>query len=362
MLKITLQLQPRTVKRYRSVFAAIPELTIEEGFDVSIAVGDQHRPVQVLPRPPAAEDSAVPAEHLLDTAARHLANDVPAGTVGLVVSRSIPQRDRDALERTGLSWCDGRGAIHLSWPGTLVHVDHTGRRRAASDTATGESPRLGPAGLRAVQVLLAGDTDRWTITLLAEHASISVGQAHTVFRTMEEQRLVVSIGRGPKQHRIVTDRAAALDWLAEIDGARRRPQIARAYLYGRTDLQVAQRFAERAVAGNVPYALTGAAASHMLGASVLSRIAVTQIRVAGAHFEESLARLGFADKRDEGTSNGGANLELWSDTGQLGTFGATTAEDVCIAPPIRIWLDLRRQGGRSRDAADLFREHVVDRT
>jgi len=359
-MKVVLCLQPGTVKRYRSVFAALPELTIREGKETWVAAGDQRRPIKVLPRPPATDNSGSSSEHVADTAAKHLANDVPADTVGLVVSRSIPLRDREALERAGLSWCDGRGAFHLTWPGTLVHIDHTGRRRVALETTTANGPRLGPAGLRAVQVLLAGGSDMWTTSLLAERASISVGQAHTVFRILEEQRLLTTVGRGPKQRRIVADRGAALDWLAEVDGARRRPQIARAYLYGRTESEVAKRFADRAAAEDVPYALTGAAGSHMLGVPIVSRITIIQIRVGGAHFGEAQRRLGF-DEPDESTSDSGANLELWADIGQLGTFGSTTVDGIDVAPPVRIWLDLRRQGGRSRDAAELFREQVVER-
>ncbi len=360
MVKVELGLQPGTANRFRSVFAAIPELSIHEGLDFWVAVGTDRRPMKILPRPPVADDSSTAPERLVDTSARHLANDVPDGTVGLVVSRSIPIRHRESLERFGLSWCDGRGAFHLEWPGVLVHIDHSGRRRVGLDPTAVNGPRLGPAGLRAVQVLLSGNSDEWTTNLLAQRASVSVGQAHNVFHVMEEMRFVVSIGRGPKQRRLVTDRGAALDWLAEIDGARRRPQIARAYLYGRTENQIIVRFAERAAAEHVPYALTGAAGSTMLEVPLMSRATTTQIRVGGAHFGESIDRLGL-ERADESTSSAGMNLELWSDTGQLGTFGSTIIGGIHVAPPIRIWLDLRRQGGRSLDAADMFREQVVDR-
>jgi hypothetical protein len=55
------------------------------------------------------------------------------------------------------------------------------------------------------------------------------------------------------------------------------------------------------------------------------------------------------------------NVEVWSDIGQLGTFGAAEIDGVHVAPLIRVWLDLQRQGGRKRDAAQLFREQTIDR-
>jgi hypothetical protein len=82
--------------------------------------------------------------------------------VGLVAARSIPYKERDALGLAGLSWCDGRGALHLSWPGTLIHIDHGGRRTLANEIVDEERSRLGPTGIRAVQVLLQASDDEWT--------------------------------------------------------------------------------------------------------------------------------------------------------------------------------------------------------
>ncbi|MHA3946858.1 hypothetical protein [Cellulomonas bogoriensis] len=281
---------------------------------------------------------------------------VPPGAVGMIASLTIPERERDALEAAGLSWCDGRGAIHVAWPGTLVHVDHSGRgpRRGRTEPA-----KLGPAGIRAVQVLLAVDGE-WTISRLAHEAAISVGQAHNVFKALEAERLLASTGKGPQQRRRITDRHGAMDWLATIDRARRRPGTAATYLYARTPEEVLRRFAERADAAGLPYAVTGAAASQLLGAPVLSQIIVSHIRVGPVQADSALHRLGLEhlDAEDAGR---GMNLELWTDTGELGTFAARDVNGVRVAPPVRVWLDLARQGGRGADAAQLFREQVLER-
>jgi hypothetical protein len=289
-----------------------------------------------------------------------LATQVPRGAVGLVVAATIPARERDAIEEVGLSWCDGRGALHMTWPGVMIHIDRGAARPALPPKTTGQT-RLGPAGIRALQVLVEDRDDDWTVSRLSQRAAISTGQAHNVFRALEENRLVTSVGKGPQQRRVLTDRRALLDWLATLDGARRRPEAAATYLYARTHNEVVARFAERAREAGLPYAVTGAAGSLLLGVAVLSNITVTHVRVGALDAQDVLARLGLEHLEAEDAGRG-MNLELWTDTRELGTFRARDVGRVRVAPPVRVWLDLAREGGRNTDAAQLFREQVLERT
>ena len=103
----------------------------------------------------------------------------------MVIASSIPSRERGLLERAGLSWCDERDAVHVSWPGVLVHVECDKRER----TPAAERPAgLGAVGIRAVQVLL-GEPHDWTTTRLSAEARISIGQAHKALNLLEEHRL-----------------------------------------------------------------------------------------------------------------------------------------------------------------------------
>lgn len=84
----------------------------------------------------------------------------------------------------------GRGAIHVGEGPVYVHIDLAARRQVNVDDA-----RLGPAGTRALQVLLDDPQGEWTLTRLQNEAGISIGQAHNVFKTLERQRLVETVGR-----------------------------------------------------------------------------------------------------------------------------------------------------------------------
>lgn len=328
-------------------------MQVIDGDEHRITVDGTARPIVILPRPRRGQVADLEVE------VADLARRVPPGAVGLVVGGAIPAAEREALERAGLSWCDGRGALHLAWPGTYVHVDRAVRRP--------EPPRpkgsqgIGPASIRALQVLVGFDQEAWTVSQLAQAAAVSVGQAHTIFRVLEENDLLRREGKGPRQRSTITDRRAALDWLRTVDRGRRRPAAAATYIYGRTADDEIHRFATLANKAGLPYAVTGAAASTLMGVPVLTRVLVTHVRIGVLDARDALHRLGLEhlDAEDAGR---GMNLELWTDVGELGTFGAEERNGVKVAPPIRVWLDIAREGGRGEDAAQMFREHVLERT
>lgn len=336
----------------RRVLEGVRDIEVVGGADDRIRVDGAERPLVILPRPdrgPAAD---------LEVGVDDLARRVPPDAVGLVVAGTIPAAEREAIERAGLSWCDGRGALHLAWPGTYVHVDRSVRRPEQPKPKGAEG--IGPASIRAVQVLLGSDQEAWTVSQLAQAAAVSVGQAHTVLRVLERNQLLRREGKGPSQRSTVTDRRAALDWLRTVDRARRRPAAAATYIYGRTPDDEMRNFAALADEAGLPYAVTGAAASNLMGMPVLTRVPVAHVRVGGLDAPDALHRLGLEHLDAEGVARG-MNLELWTDVGELGTFGAQEWDGVKVAPPVRVWLDIGREGGRGEDAAQMFREHILER-
>jgi hypothetical protein len=349
-VKIQAVLDPDVPDRLRRPVATNNDVYVIDGWPQKLRVNGAERGLVLLPRPQSQID--------LHDAIADLRRRVPRGIVGMVAAAAIPVPEREALEEAGLSWCDARGALHLQWPGMYVHIDRGPGRTAR--TTSGAAPGLGPAGVRAVQVLLGHrETTDWTVSALAQEAGVSVGQAHKVFRVLESNRLVATHGKGPRQRRLVSDRTAALDWLAMVDRARRPPDRAFTYLYGRALGEVAERFAATARDAGLPYALTGAAASVRLGSPTITSVPVLQVRVGVLGAADAIDRLGL-ERLDAEEAARGANLELWTDTGELGTFRAEDHGGVFVAPAIRVWLDMARQGGRLNDAAQLFRERFVD--
>lgn len=349
-MKVRLALEGEINATVRRALLAIPEIKATSGKPSRVSVDGVERRLRILPRPHGGLSEF--------DGARLLASKVPNDAVGLVVAGMIPHRERAELELAGLSWLDGRGACHLAWPGVIVHIDRASQRRSSIESDRADT--LGPASIRAVQVMLGDPDSEWTVSVLAQRAGISTGQAHRVFTTLESNRLLDVRGSGPKQRRKITDRNAALDWLSAVDRARRKPESAATYVYGRSTRDVLKRFDDRARSAGLRYAVTGPAAADILGIRVMTSIDVAHIRVSVASIDEALQMFGLDNlSREEGGH--GSNVELWVDSGDVGTFESSEMSNVAVAPRIRVWLDLARIGGRGEDAAHLFREQALER-
>jgi hypothetical protein len=334
----------------RSAFASIPELVVTTGPDELIELGGVTKRITIMSRPPRTDDGVPRVD----------AQPAP-GTVGVVVGKLLTAQERTSLEAAGLSWCDARGSLHVTWPGLYVHVDRGPRTSAKVNRSS--SAGVGATSIRAIQTMLAQPDAPWSTARLAKVAAVSTGQAHNIMKTLEGNRLLRSEGSGPKQRRYLRDADEVMQWLAGIERARRRPESASSYLYARTFEDLIERFAKRATEHKLRYAITAASGAMALGHPVITNPVLLQIRVSPIDAAHALDILGLEhlDAEDAGR---GANLELWTDTGELGTFrpeiASVGSSEISVAPRIRVWLDMVRQGGRVADAADLFKEQALD--
>lgn len=307
----------------------------------SVTVGDHHAPIRVIERIAGTLDP----------------ESTPPGLVGLVVDRSISRDDRERLERSGLSWWDLRGAVHLQFDGALVHIDRTPARSGAP--VRSQHPHLGPVGTRAAQTLLIrDDVAHWSVSELSALADVSVGQAHTVLTRLEDLGFVESVGRGRSKKRLIRDREGALDWLRTSESRLRTPSASQSYLYARNEMDLVRKFDALAARADIRYAVTSSMGARLWGVPVTTSV-ITRVRVNADDLDAVREAMGmpFLDTDEAGR---GANVELWSDKGDVGTHDAVDIDGVSVAPQIRVWLDLARQGGRYEDGADLLREQILE--
>lgn len=352
-MKGTVRLPPDAPTYVRAAFSSIPELTVVTGPTYQFEFEGHRRPIALLTRPPRPASADAPWEP--PALLPHSKN-----TLGLVVARELAERERSAIEHAGLSWCDGRGALHVTWPGFYLHIDRTGR--SSSRPPRVDNAGLGVASIRGVQTILSDPKMGWSVGKLAKAAAISAGQAHTILTTMDEERLLATTGSGPRQRRYLRDRDEALTWLAGIESRRRRPDAAATFLYARTFDDLIDRFASRAEEAKIRYALTAAGGAYAMGHRLLTNIIVLQVRVAPLDAVQTLDLLGL-ERLEADDAGRGMNLELITDSGELGTFAARPVGNrprpVMVAPPVRVWLDMVRGGGRQSDAASLFKEQAL---
>lgn len=294
--------------------------------------------------------------------------------IPLVVDSALPQRLRRELERRGISYADGAGALHVVAPGVILHIEQLGT--GARKKATGMG--LGATTVRAVQVLLTAGAKEWYVTELAQEAGISLGQAHNLWKLLQREGHAVTRGTGRGARRVVRDHRLLLDWLTSQRAARRVHEQVSCALYAPSLPQLCAKVTRALDAAGISHAWTAAAAASLQSAGP-SAVPRAVLRVAPDHSLERVIKELGAEPTDRG-----ANLVLWSDVGQVGTYGSVRLDeahpstdgetrgakeagataghlpmlDVPLAPPVRVYLDMLGDR-RGEDAAAHYREVVL---
>lgn len=263
----------------------------------------------------------------------------------IVIDSFLSAPARKALDHAGISYVDTHGHLSLSLPGVLVRLHPASRPVQAANEG------LGVVGVRAAQVLLEEPVRPWAGTELSERAGVSTGQAHRVFSILEGLDLVEVIGSGRNKRRRLRSPARVLDWLAAT--APRHIRVKRrAFLYAPGPDQLLRRLGQAIDGADLPAALSGAAGAVALGAGP-SRLPLVVVRVAPVAGLDHVARILGAEVVDQG-----ANLELWADTGELGTHHRGRVGAIPVAPAVRVYLDCFHST-RGEDVAEQFREQVI---
>lgn len=316
-----------------------PGLTVRAGKTAHIRAQDRTFPIQLFRLPPS------PGGEL----GREIMNRLEeAKSPSIVAGSYLGQRLRETLERRGLGYLDSHGHLHLVAPGVLIHV---GPAAAPTGGRSSAPAQLGVHGVRAVQALL-DVSEPVSVTALANQVGLSLAQTHVVLRTLEQESLVRSEGRGPAKRRFVTDRTQLLDWLVKQPAGRRRERTLDVALYARRPEELWASVTRLLDKAKVPHAVTGAAAASLFGVGP-TNVPLSTVRISA---DVSLAQAAVA-LGAEPTSRG-PNLRLMRDTGRVGSVGAFLHQHVRVGPKVRIYLDSLFEK-RGEDIAEQFREVVL---
>lgn len=270
---------------------------------------------------------------------KRLRSELPE--VELVVVEHAPAGLRAAFEREGLSWVDLGGAGHVeSEKGRVIYDVPVGapvgpaRRRRVSPFA--------PAASRVVRVLLSDRSRGWRLSEIVELAEVNPGNAHRVLGELVERGLV----ERDEYAYAPIDPGRMLDvWADHYEAPRERVVSA-------ADGELVP-FVKDLVADGGEVVVSGELAAEMLAPHL----------PAGGAITHCLSREAFAEisRRIEGLtlesrSEGQVIVDL-ADTG-YGAFSVQRA-GLPLAAPIQIYLDLARDPGRGREAAQHLRREAI---
>jgi len=336
----TLELDAAVPDRVLDIVAAIPGLAVRRSPASLLRIDDETYPLLVIPGVGHYARQLTPT--LLEVAGPN--------RLALVVAERLLPNVRAELEQAGCLYADSIGSVHLAAPRFLLHRE----KDLAGPSSTVPAPKgLGAVAVRVVQQLLAELEQEWTVADLAQAAGASTGQSHNVLKRLEQEGFLQDRGSGPKRRRTVSHPTDLLDWLARVPAARRVHRKVKAYRYAADPAALVTRLTEDAQKADMPWALTGAAAARVSGASVVTALPVIMVRVPAA-----MDLLSAAGALGLEAVDAGANVKLIADVGEVGLHGAQRHGPVSLAPAARIWLDMLGEP-RGDDAAALFREAVL---
>lgn len=326
--------------RVLDIVAAIPGLTVRRSHASLLRVDDESYPLLVFL-------GVAPYAHAMALALVELAG--PNRLAFVVAERLLPNV-RGPLEQAGCLYADGAGSVHLQAPRFLLHRE----KESARISTTVPAPRgLGAIGVRVVQQLLEDPEREWAVVDLAHAAGASTGQSHNVLKRLEQEGFLQDRWSGQQRRRQVSNPTDLLDWLARVPAARRVHRQLKTYRYAADPTSLVTRLAHDSTKADVPWALTGAAAARVMGASVVTALPVIMVRVPA-----DLDLLQLAGVLGLEAVDVGANVQLIADVGEVGLHGSRRNGPVSLAPAARIWLDMLSEP-RGDDAAALFREAVL---
>jgi IclR helix-turn-helix domain len=339
--QVRVDLDPTVPERVRATLAAVPGVTVRQAAKPAIRVHGSRYRLVLIP------NGIAPYAKITGKLAAELAG--PDG-LPLVVADRLPRHVRKALEEARCSYADGAGAAHLVAPGLFLHVEPTALRH---DTVIPAPRGLGAVGVRVIQTLLADHGAEWAVTALARRAGVSAGEAHRVVLKLQAEGLLQTVGRGPARRRRVTNAPDLLEWMARIPAARRIHAKIDAFLYARDPDELIARLTHAAQEHDLTYALTGGGAAYVMGIRTTTALPALMVRVpAKLDLPEAARTLGAE------VVEGGENLVLVSDVGEVGIHGRAMCTPAYVAPPVRIWIDMLGEP-RGEDAAALFREAAL---
>lgn len=267
------------------------------------------------------------------------------GAYGVVVAPYISSAAAEICAREGIGYVDLAGNCRLAFDQIYIR-----REGNPNPFATKRDLRslYSPKAERVLRVLLANPSRAWRVQSLAAEAEVSIGQAHNVKKLLTDREWVRAEPAGLV---LVEPEMLLAEWAVEYDP--RRSQ-SRDYYSLKSVSDVEYDLAETCAARGVRCALTGFSAAARLAPAVRYQRASAYVDGDPDAIAETLSM-----KR----VSTGANMTLLSayDAGVFyGTKSIGEASDqVMVASPTQVYLDLYKLPGRGEEAANAILEEVI---
>lgn len=266
-----------------------------------------------------------------------------------LVAQLISPGAREMLRDERVGYYDSSGSVYLSANGIYVYID-----KPAMKSLTNFN-RFLYRGRRAqvLHTLLMWDREWFGVKELSHRSKVSHATASQVLKELEKFDWVVSRGRGPRKERHLQKPSNLLDaWVDQLPTM--RPLSLKRYFVPLVRVDgLMEKLAHACTLSKIKYAVTHEAAAQLYAPFLTN---VFQVR---CWIEDGSATDGVLDSLDARRVDRGSNLVI-NEIISPGKFLFNEfVNDIRLASPVQVYLDLMRSGGRSREmAANLRKEKI----
>lgn len=272
-----------------------------------------------------------------------------ATPLSFLVAESISPGAKELLKSEHIGYYDSGGSLYLPAPGAYLYIDKPPPK------ALTKSVRTLFTGRRAqvLHALLVQYQNWFGVTELAQQAMVSLATASQVLTELERFDWLEVRGQGPSKERYLREPTALLDAWAKQLATIRPLALRRYYVPGtKTDILVA-RIGQVFNMHDVQYAISHEAAAQRY-TPFLSNVSQVRVRVLiGVNADAAIGDL------DARVVNEGANLGVIEAKSLGELLFRERVDDLWLASPIQIYLDLLRGEGRSKEMAEHFRKEKI---
>ncbi|PSL17309.1 type IV toxin-antitoxin system AbiEi family antitoxin [Shimia abyssi] len=329
-----------------------PGINIDSGIDAEIefnAAGSRYLLLVEVKKSIYPRD-AQQALWQLDRHKTAINSDRKRRVVPLLAAESISSGAKELLKDENCGYFDSGGSLFIPARGAYVFVEKPPPK-------TLQKTIRGLFNGKRSQVLhtLLTQRDEWFgVKELAGIAEVAPSTASETLTALERFEWLTVRGQGPTKERRLADPGALLDeWRKQTLAATRKQARRRFYISMKDPNAIAHQFADICEEIGLKYALTEQSAAQAYS-PFLSSISRVTCRLA----HSSRASAVYEELEAQPVTEG-ANLEVIETRSQGEFLFRERVDQLWLASPVQVYLDLLRSGGRSKEMAEHLRQERI---
>jgi DNA-binding transcriptional regulator YhcF (GntR family) len=267
----------------------------------------------------------------------------------VLIAEYLSPGAKQQLEAEHIGYYESGGSLYLPAPGAYCYIEKPSAKvfeRSVRSLFSGRRAQV-------LHGLLLHSKQWFGVHEMAELAMVSPATVSEVFSELERQDWVTSQGKGPGKTRQLSQPAALLDaWAKQIKDSP-SPAMARYYVPGLKADGLMSRIDDVFWKRNIEYAVSYESAAQRY-APFLSNISQVRVRVLKSpESQPAISELGARSVVE------GSNLAIIDTDSPGELLFREKIDDIWLASPVQVYLDLMHGEGRSMEMAEHLRKERI---